>query len=197
MLCFRGFQKGAVEMKRSPNGHWHGFQKEFSFLWSFGGNEEKPEWALTQSFCSYHSQNMICGNEEKPEWALTRYLTVVYFNNSRWKWREARMGIDTRPRSLKRSSMWWWKWREARMGIDTSCFHLLCTRFRTVEMKRSPNGHWHKNGCSTSMARYGCGNEEKPEWALTLLSIHLLAICLHKWKWREARMGIDTTLLCF
>ena len=167
MLCFRGFQKGAVEMKRSPNGHWHGFQKEFSFLWSFGGNEEKPEWALTQSFCSYHSQNMICGNEEKPEWALTRYLTVVYFNNSRWKWREARMGIDTRPRSLKRSSMWWWKWREARMGIDTRMAAAPPWQDTDVEMKRSPNGHWHFYQFICWQFVFISGNEEKPEWALT------------------------------
>jgi len=118
-----------------------------------------------------------------------------------------------------------WKWRKAQKGIDTYKLHKTRCNCPDVEMKESPEGHWHirrykykkLNGpvemkespeghwhrcktCSCTdllkiaigvMQRQG-GNEEKPEWALTQCLKSIPHTICHLWKWREARMGIDT-----
>ena len=113
-----------------------------------------------------------CGNEEKPEWALTR-ISVLKSSN---------FPIP-------------WKWREARMGIDTKQSEYFLELIFLVEMKRSPNGHWHITWLQDFFQERLRGNEEKPEWALTQHYYLNKRKEVIQWKWREARMGIDIELI--
>ena len=87
-----------------------------------------------------------------------------------------------------------WKWREARMDIDTisssaGCSSTVCGNEEKPEwalthfLSSQPRGH----------KRSLRGNEEKPEWALTHIFSKNYRIIISVWKWREARMGIDTS----
>ena len=44
-----------------------------------GGNEEKPEWALTHVLYLWNNiESVVRGNEEKPEWALTLFQKALH-----------------------------------------------------------------------------------------------------------------------
>ena len=157
-------------MKESPEGHWHNHFHHESKLHFSSRNEEKPEWALTHD-CqeSGDISHRYCGNEEKPEWALTHVSVRKYFcfrnccgNEEKPEWALTHLHLVRFLLLLLPVEM---------KRSPNGHWHTLKPdsnpTWWNVEMKRSPNGHWHNIHTGKKCFTEDRGNEEKPEWALT------------------------------
>ena len=119
------------------------------WFWKFLFSEFSDKYLQKRSgkcFVSAASRRVLWKWREARMGIDTSLLPPWPFCHKKWKWREVRMGIDTQNVGIAIFFDPLWKWREARMGIDTCNFI------------------FH------SISKFHGRNEEKPEWALTLCS---------------------------